>query len=140
MAETEFKETEMSKKARKILENLVDTGEIHADSVWGREIKTLKYNPNLIPQFSNKKGLDINKIYIETIRPYDGENILLLKRCIEFNLSEEEVHEVIKERYRDSYNPKACKNQDFAREAMQKFYPELCKDYEINPDKNFPDW
>jgi hypothetical protein len=134
-----FKETEMSKKARGILEGLVKTEEIHPDSSLGREIKyTLKYNPNLIPQFSNEKGLDFNKIYIQTIRPFDYERVILLKRCIEFNLTEEQTHEIIKERYRDSY--KDSENSEEMKKMVNIFYPEWCKEYEITPDKNFPDW
>jgi hypothetical protein len=140
----EFKETEMSQRARKILEGLVENGEIPAESQWGREIKsrsTLKYNPELIPQFSNKKGLDTNKIYTKTIMPFDGEEVLLLKRCIEFNLTEEQAHEVIKERYRVCY--KDWKNQESflgGKTQTREFYPKFCNDLGIAPDSNFPDW
>jgi len=139
--EKEFKETKMSKKAKIILEELVKTGKIHPDSQLGRKIKytlkyTLKYNPNLISQFSNKKGLDLNKIYIQTIRPFDNEEIILLERCIEFNLTEEQTHEIIKERYRDSY-----KGSNFGKDIIKDYYLEWCKEYfGITPDKNFPDW
>lgn len=137
-----FQETEMSKRAKNILENLVDEDRIHLDSTLGKEIKYhLKYNSGLVEKFSNKKGLDIEKIYIETIVSFDDEKILLLRRCVEFNFTEEQAHEVIKERYRYCY--KNSKNQEGlggAKDMARKYYPEFCKALEITPDKNFPDW
>ncbi|MBU1129656.1 MAG: hypothetical protein KJ949_03435 [Nanoarchaeota archaeon] len=131
-------ETDMSGKARTHLEKMVCSGEIPSNSPNGREIKNLKYKENLTNYFKKPSGeLDFKKIYLETILPSDQEEIDILKIIVKLDLTEEEAHQIIKERYIYGYSPENFKNRFLAKKIVNKKYPLLCEFCEIKPSLNF---
>lgn len=124
-------------------------------SKWAREIHLRSFSFNSIwgerfPQFDSRKRkqflkadgeLDLEKMY----SMYNRQKHILtffLRDCITFNLKDVQLGELIKLRFRDCYGPNDYQVGDLntLRKMAEKYYSCWCKDFEITPDSNFPDW
>jgi len=132
----EYQETEMSKKARKILEREVPVG-----SFARREVDSLNYDRFLCDRvFDSEGNLDIGKAYEQL--GLEEQIYVLLKRCVQWNLTEEQAHEIIKHRYRECFGPGKGKQYGMTGGINMTIvnYPNWCQALEITPDLDFPDW
>lgn len=141
-----YKETAMSKKARKILKSIAENPV--------EKLKKLNIIPDpllipLIPGYVNTKyDLFLNEKFGDKRTPKniyellgdENQKLKLLKKTLELNLSEEEVHEVIKERFIFCYGPQSFSHNETGLEMTKQYYPEFCKVFQITPDEDFPNW
>ena len=134
--ETEFQEKEMSKRAKRIVEAAVPP-----DSQLAREFKIIRFNKRFRDRVYDAAGkLDLSKAY--PMLGIENQETALLRVCVEWNLTEEEIHELIKHRYRQCYGPKE-RNQYGPFGGMNMTlseYPKWCAHFGITPDPSFPDW
>ena len=137
MAETQ--ETQMSIKAKDILEELVKSGQIHENSPHGRVIKGLSYNPEKREELFDQ-GTDFNITKAYGLIGLEEQQFYLLKQAVECNLTEQQVGEVVKHRFRDNYGIESFGDNLGNLETARKQYPSWCKQVSIKPDISFPDW
>jgi len=129
----EYSQTEISKKARKKLTEIV------IDYHLKKELETLEYNPSLTEEFLDSNGR-INLEAISRSLGIQDESTELLKRCVELNLNEEQVGEIIKFRHRKKYGPEVFPNYKNFKEKIKNSYISWCDYFKIKPDENFPNW
>ena len=134
MAE-EYIETELSKRARKIhLKSFLP------NSIWGERCP--QFDSRKREQFLRVNGeLDLEKMYSR----YNRQKHILtffLRDCITFNLKDIQLDELIKLRFKDCYGPNDYQvgDSNTLKKMAEEYYPCWCKDFEITPDPNFPDW
>jgi hypothetical protein len=86
-------------------------------------------------------SLDVERA-LDLLGDIDLKHALVID-CMRMNYSADEVHGIIKARYRRQYAPENCPNQEGycgGLHLTMTGYPEWCKVFGINPDPNFPDW
>ncbi|MEK6905990.1 MAG: hypothetical protein AABW81_00020 [Nanoarchaeota archaeon] len=139
----EHYETEMSRRARNILEKMIERGEIAKDSAEYDSVKGLKFDDFLLEDLKKGKKIDFKKVY-DLFANCDEPQYSLIRLCVKLNLTEEEAHEIIKKRFTKAYGPGDMifykKNPDAGKYLTRRLYPNWCSKLEITPDKNFPDW
>ena len=127
VADSDFEETEMSKSAREKYQKLAQPGSLAAE-----DYKNIKYSLRVRKKLSLESGeLDYTKVYERTIEGRGNEHFTLIRRCIELNLTSEDVHEIIKARFRKLYGDWPNQN------PADRQYLVWCKIFDIQPDENF---
>ncbi|MDD5191766.1 MAG: hypothetical protein PHH54_05250 [Candidatus Nanoarchaeia archaeon] len=133
----DYKETKMSQRAKRKLEEISTP-----DSYLRKEVEFLRYNQRSRERVNNPDG-SLNLVKAYQMLGVENQEIVLLKRCIEWNLSEEQAHELIKHRYRECY---ASGEKNFPYgifggvSITLSEYPRWCEFFSIKPDEKFPDW
>jgi len=90
---------------------------------------TYDFDPAMRKAFTRAGKLDIEQVYISLY--IEEQQFTLTKRIMQFDLTEEEVHAVIKYRFKKLY-PNACS-------LVEIGYPSWCKVFNIKPDGEFVD-
>jgi len=148
----EYVETEMSKRAKSKLREMVESGLIAPESPEGKNIKSIDYDLWGRKYYLKKNGgLDFSEI-VKTLRIVDEADYTLMKLCVKLNLDDKQLEESIKAFQRDTWGDlKYFFGVDKSKEAKQRFlevgrerskghYKRFCDYFEITPDPNFPDW
>jgi hypothetical protein len=118
-----YEETEMSSKAREIF-----LREAHPGSIERQGYEFLKFNPERKKELSLPSGeLKIEAVY-DTLGK-EEPRFALVKRCIELNLTKEEVRRIIKHRFEkgELYGKKDAP-------LAMKCYVDWCKEFSLEPD------
>jgi len=133
-----YQETEASKYARKYIQThrIIP---LAAEMVFRPD---MPFDERRRKQVTRTDGsLNVNRA-LDFLGDIDLKHALVID-CMRMNYSQEEVHEIIKARYRRQYLPENCPNQEGfcgGLHLTMEGYPEWCKVFGINPDPNFPDW
>jgi len=133
-----YQETEASKYARKYIQThrIIP---LAAEMVFRPETPFDERRRRLV--IKQNGSLD-TKMALKLLGDVDVKNALVID-CMRMNYSKEEVHEIIKARYRREFKPKNYPNQDGfcgGLHLTMEGYPKWCEVFGINPDPNFPDW
>lgn len=130
-------ETDYIQEARNKLAQIA-----HPDSPMGREIPHLKFDARFRKMVSNQDGtLNYEKAYARI--GVEEQELTILRRVIQWGLTQEEVQNLVKYRYRTCLGPEAFQNQTGALSGINvtlKTYPKWCQLLGIAPDPKFPDW
>ena len=139
---TEYVETEISKKARKSFLEKASEGSYHRDRYEGG---SYDFNSEKKDIFMAGDIFDAKMMYHTLLEGVSYFDETLERLCFQFNLSDKELNELIKYRFRNCYGPEDMFSKDedgleSGREITKNNYPKWCKDWGIEPDPDFPNW
>lgn len=142
-------ETEMSKKARQLLEVMISSGEIRTGTPYFDRIKRTAFDPIFRENYD--EGKITKKRLVEVLSRSDYTNLSLACICVELNLEEKDAREMLESFYRFNYGPESIFDYESGTEREKnilkngkrittKNYPEHCRSLCITPREDFPDW
>jgi len=130
-------ETEYIQKIREKLRQAA-----HPESPLGRMLPRLGFEQRFRGRVSKQDGsLDYEKLY-RAMGVGDQETTILVS-IIRLGMTPEEVHELVKYRFRTCNGPENDIDQTGPTGGVNMtllHYPRWCANFDIVPDPNFPDW
>lgn len=130
MLEDNVRETIMTIQARAVYMALT-----RPETETRKKFDNLKYIPEERERLSDESGrLDVGKAY-EAL-PTGNEYHRIVEAIIRWNLTEPEVHELLKEKGRQNYNKLENPDEEY-EELLLRVYQRNCRVFAIEPDYEF---
>lgn len=120
----QYRETETSTRARELFNQRAQPGSAAAK-------KGVEYRPDLRAKWSEGEKLNVKTIG-EVVQRASYPQDLLVRLCVELNLTAGEARKIIKERFKGTY--KDWKNKELAQAIEESQYPDWCEYIGIEPE------
>ncbi len=127
-----YAETEVSKMAKSNFFDMLPSSSLVGGN-YSRGF--IRYEQEMVKNFSTEGDLDTRKV-AEAVNRASYPDDTLFHFCVQLNLNEEQLHEIIKETLRINYSD--WENREFALLSVKRIYPDKCQKYGLEPDNDFP--